>query len=111
MNELLMAVKNGEPCDMKTAMIKSGYSPKTALNPGKNLTSKPQWQELLAQIDNQEILNVFYKIMTDQDEDGKVKDKDAAIKAGKELATLKDLYPAQKSKIIGLFDKISALEE
>lgn len=104
-NNILTATKEGKVIDMKTAMINGGYTKATAKNPEKNLTSKPQWQELLAKIDNQEILDMFYEIMVDK------QDKDARIKAGKELATLKDLYPASKSKIIGLFDRISELEE
>ncbi len=104
-NNILAATKEGKVIDMKTAMIKGGYTEATAKNPEKNLTSRPQWQELLAKIDNEEILNTFYEIMIDK------QDKDARIKSAKELATLKDLYPATKSKIIGLFDKISELEE
>jgi hypothetical protein len=109
--EMLKAVKTGKDVNLKAIMIKSGYTEATAEQPAKNLTSKPQWQQLLNTIDNEAILNTFYQIMLARDEDGNVKDKDAAIKAAKELATLKDLYPASKSKIIGLFDKIDSISE
>lgn len=109
-NNTLEAVKTGKDVSLNKIMLKSGFSEATAKNPEKNLLSKQGWQDMLAQINDQEILNVFYKIMRDEDESGMIKDKDAAIKAAKELATLKDLYPATKSKIVGLFEKISSLE-
>lgn len=109
--EMLKAVKSGKDVSLKAIMIKAGYTEATAEQPQKNLTSKPQWQTLLNTIDNESILNTFYQIMLARDDDGNVKDKDAAIKAAKELATLKDLYPASKSKIIGLFEKIEQISE
>ena len=102
-------VRKGKRPNVSGIMLKKGYSPSSAKC--LKITKTKTWQELLNQIDNQEILGVFHEIMTDRDENGKLKDKDAVIKAGKELATLKDLYPASKSKIIGLFEKIDNISE
>ncbi len=108
---MLEAIKNGKDVEMKSIMLKAGYSLATAEHPDLNLTSKDSWQQMLNRVDNQQLVDVLNSIANDKDENGRIKDKDAAIKAIKEVFTLKDLYPAQKNKIIGLFEKINTLEE
>lgn len=109
--ELMKAVAAGKQFDMKSIMLKAGYSLATAQHPDLNLTSKENWQDMLNKVRTQPLMDTLNSIANDRDKDGSVKDKDAAIKAIKEIFTLKDLYPATKSKIIGLFDKITSLEE
>lgn len=99
-------VDNSRINNAKTAgqiLLESGYKKNTAIKPSQVIDSKG-FQELLSQIDDNDILQRFNDILKDQD-------KRASIQAGIELLKLKDRYPASKSKIIGLFDKISDLEE
>jgi len=74
----------------------------------ENLT-KPNIKEALKialkDIDPKEVLGVFLEIMRDKN------DKDARIKSATQLAKLLDLFPASKSKVIGLFDTITQLEK
>ena len=102
--ELLESVDKEESFNLKDLMIKAGYSEATAKNPAKNLIKKEGWNQLLAQIDDTMILTKFYEILMSDD-------KRSSMDAGKELLKLKDRYPASKSKIIGLFDSLSNLEE
>lgn len=102
-SQMLEAIKTGKDVELKKIMIKAGFSELTARNPETNLLSKESFQQLLNQIDDSEILNKFREIL-------KAEDKRASIAAGVELLKLKDRYPAQKSKIIGLFESLSNLE-
>lgn len=91
-NNTLEAIKSGKDVELKEIMIKSGYSPATARNPEANLTSKPQWNQLLAIIDDQMLLAKLSQIAMDED-------KRASIAAIVELFKLKDKYPANKMKV------------
>lgn len=103
-NEMIKAVKAGNGMNMKQIMVKAGYAPATAINPELNLTSKKNWQDMLAEVDTQPLLSRLNDI-------ARTADHDASIKAIKELFTLKDLYPATKSKIVGLFEKIESVKD
>jgi hypothetical protein len=100
---MMKAIEAGEGFSLQELMTNNGYAPATAHNPGKNLVRKEGWQQLMSQIDDGVILAKIYEVLLD-------KDKDGSLKAADMLLKLKDRYPAQKSKIVGLFDKISALE-
>jgi hypothetical protein len=102
--KMLEAMKTGNDVNLKAIMKKAGYTDITSCNPSNNLLNKEGFQMLLNKIDDNVILNKFYEIL-------QAEDKRASIQAGKELLLLKDRYPASKSKIIGLFDRISSLEE
>ena len=97
-------MKTGNDVNLKAIMKKAGYTDITSCNPSNSLLNKEGFQMLLNKIDDNVILNKFYEIL-------QAEDKRASIQAGKELLLLKDRYPASKSKIIGLFDRISSLEE
>lgn len=100
--KMLENMNQGNPETMGQVLVSAGYK-KISKQPSRILDSKG-FQELLSQIDDQEILNRFTEIVRDED-------KRASIQAGIELLKLKDRYPATKSKIVGLFDKLSDLEE
>lgn len=105
--DMVLSAKQGKHPDMKELMIKNGYSPTTALHPEQNLTSKPQWDYLKSTyLDDERALKTLYDLAGPENED-----KDNRFKASVETLKLNDRYPATKSKILGLFDKISNLEE
>lgn len=97
-------VNKGSVLTMQDAMIKGGYSPQVARNP-KVVTESKGWQELLLKYNDELLMDRLNDIALDNE------DKRSSIEAIKEIFKLKDRYPAQRSKIIGLFDKISELED
>lgn len=98
--------QNKEPIKMAQIMLEAGYTKKTAHNP-TDLTESKGWAYLKAKyLDDEKALQTFSDLAAEENED-----KDNRLKASIEIMKLNDRYPAQKSKIIGLFDKISALEE
>jgi hypothetical protein len=99
--KMLENVSEGNPKTMGQVLVESGYG-KISKQVSRVLDSKG-FQELLATIDDKEITDRFVEIVRDED-------KRASIQAGIELLKLKDRYPATKSKIIGLFEKIGELE-
>jgi len=101
--KVLQNISNENPQTAGQILVASGYDITTSKRPGQVLDSKG-FQKLLAKIDDEKILTRFYQILSDED-------KRASIQAGIELLKLKDRYPANKSKIIGLFDTLSNLEE
>lgn len=103
-NALLESIKVGKPLTTQKAMLKGGFSPNTALNPEKNLLSKEGFQTLLNRIDDSVILARVNEILVEGANRESLQAADMFLK-------LKDRYPAQKSKIIGLFDTIKNLEE
>lgn len=103
-NIMLEALQKGEDLTMKEIMERAGYKKSCTLKP-KTLTERKGWQELLAQIDDQKLLDKLYEIALDK------KDKRANIEAIKELFKLKDRYPAEKTKIQALFANIKEREE
>jgi len=87
-NALKIKLKNPK-LNMGKVMIEAGYSEKTAKAPTK-LTKSKGWQELLAQIDDEQLLKKLRKIALDD------KDKRACLSAIDTLLKLKDRYPAGK---------------
>ncbi len=94
-------VENGG--NVSRAMLSVGYSPATANTPQK-LTESKGWQELLAQVDDKVILDKVYDILLSSD-------KRASLSAADTLLKLKDRYPANKSKFIGVFENLKALRD
>lgn len=86
------------------AMREAGYKDKTAKNP-KNLTTSKAFKEVLLDIDDEAIVKEIRSIALAKD------DKRAKLQAIDMLLKLKDRYPAQKSKVIGLFDKLSDITD
>lgn len=91
-SELLKLLQDGSPFDLKSIMLKAGYTKATATNPAKNLTDKTGWQQLLIEIEEKPLLDRLKEIATSED-------KRASISAIQELLKLKDRYPAGKLKI------------
>jgi len=102
---MIARLQKQEPVILRQIMLEAGYAPATADRPKQNLTQTDFWQRKLAEIDDEKILDKFYKIALD------TSDKRACLEAGKEIFKLKDRYPATKSKVVSLYEKISELEK
>ena len=98
-------IKNNKPVYLKRVMSEVGYSPSICRTP-KVLTESKGWKELKAKYaDDEKALLTLNELA-----DGANDDKDNRLKASVEILKLNDRYPANKSKIVGLFDKIKSLE-
>ena len=82
-------------------MRKFGYSDSSAR--ALTATRTKTWAELLNKIDDEVLIDKMNEIAISED-------KRASLQAIDMSWKLKDKYPAQKSKIIGLFEKITDLE-
>ena len=92
--DVLKSVENGRQPNIKQAMLKHGYA---LISAEKNkVTQSKTWDKLLKEIDDEEILNKIKDIMRDED-------KRSSLAAADMLLKLKDKYPEQKTKIMGLF--------
>ena len=98
-NKVLENIDKKNPKTAGAILLDSGYDITTSKRPSQVLKSQG-FQELLAQIDDRAILTRFYQILS-------AEDKRASIAAGIELLKLKDRYPAQRTKVQGLFADIS----
>jgi hypothetical protein len=102
----LKLVQENKPVYLRRVMKDVGYSPSACRTP-KVLTESLGWQELQSKYaDDEKALLTLNELA-----DGENQDKDNRLRASIEILKLNDRYPANKSKIIGMFDKISALEE
>lgn len=81
---------------MGKIMREAGYSKKASENPNRLVKSKG-WKQLLAQIDDEPLLDKLREIAVIS------KDKRANIAAIQELFKLKDKYPQKATKFEGLF--------
>lgn len=95
-------VSLGKKPNISKMMREAGYSDSSAKS--LKITQSKTWQTLLAQIDNQEVLNTFLDIMRDKT------DKRVRLEAAKEVAKFKDLYPERESKVMGIFEKVGELQ-
>jgi len=77
---------------MTKIMQRAGFSVATSRRSDRLVHSKG-WQELLAKIDDEPLLNKLNSIAIDNE------DKRASIEAIKEIFKLKDRYPAGKLKV------------
>ena len=98
-NKILEKIQKKEKFNLGQIMVDSGYTKSTAVCPDKNLLSKEGFLRLLSQIDDRVILARFFQILVDDD-------KRASLEAGKEILKLKDRYPEQKTKVMGLFGSL-----
>ena len=92
------SIGNKQPISIGKAMRESGYSQSTSKTP-QRLTDSKGWKELLAAIDDNEILEKIYSILMDSD-------KRSALSAADMLLKLKDKYPQKASKLVGLFEDV-----
>ena len=89
---------------MGGAMIKAGYSATVAAKPAL-LTRSKGWQELLAEIDDQPLLQRLREIAMDRT------DKRAALQSINTILQLKDRFPAGKLKLLAVHQELQGLEE
>jgi len=101
-DNLLENVRKTTPDTKEQILVKSGYK-KISKQPSRIFESKG-FKELLAQIDDNVILNKFYEILQDTD-------KRSSISAGIELLKLKDRYPDKKLRLGRLEEEIKELTE
>lgn len=103
----LKNIAQNRPVVMGKIMMESGYSKASSINPYKNLISKDGWAELKAKYaDDEKALKTLSDLSAEENED-----KDNRLKASVEILKLNDRYPAQKSKVLGLFQGLDSLEE
>lgn len=86
------------------AMIEAGYDETTAKNP-KNLTESVTFQALVKRIPYKEIIDNVVRIALDRN------DKRSALGGAHLTFRIGDKYPAERAKIVALFDRLSDLEE
>ena len=99
-------LRNNNPKPMGKIMLESGYKPSVAQHP-KVLTESKAWVETMKSIDYSKHLRELDEMAStenNQDKDNVLRSKDMLFKLG-------DKYPASKSKIVGLFEKIGELSE
>jgi len=99
------AVRGNKPANMKKIILEAGGSLSTANKP-KSITQSKGWEMLKNQYADDEKALLTLNELADSTND----DKDNRLKASTEILKLNDRYPASKSKVIGLFDKLSDLE-
>ena len=95
-NDSLKNVRAGKTADVSNTMKKHGYSESSAK--ALKVKQTKTWQELLNKIDDEKVLTMLDEIVEDKS------DKRARIEAGKEIMKLKDRYPKDKTKLIGLYE-------
>jgi hypothetical protein len=99
-NESVEDIRNNKRPSVSGKMLKKGYSPSSAR--ALTITKTRTWQQLLAQIQDEPLLNKLENIALDDD-------KRSAIAAIQEIFKLKNKYPEGTSKIVGLFTKIESI--
>ena len=104
--DVLIATKKGEKKTMGEIILKNGGSINTSLQPNK-ITNSKGWLELKKKYLQDELALQTFNDLAGRDNP----DKDNRLKASIEILKLNDRYPKQSSVIVGLFNKIEALEE
>jgi hypothetical protein len=95
-------LKQKNPLNKKELLLSEGYSVSVADKPSLVFDSK-YFQERLAAIDDTKILEKWYEWATDET------DRRVSVQCGENIMKLKDRYPKQKSKMIGLFETIDEI--
>ena len=103
-NRFLETKKQHKAVPIGRLMIEEGAGKEYARKPFEITTSKG-WQELLARYDDEPVMEAIYRDALDK------KDKRNATANRDIYLKLKDRYPAQKSKVLGLFGGLDELEE
>jgi hypothetical protein len=102
-NQTMILKKEKKPVSISKIMKEEGAGIEYAKHP-QDMTGSKGWQQLLAQYDDKPIMDLIYQEALDKS------DKRNATANRDILLKLKDRYPAQKSKVIGLFGGLSDLE-
>lgn len=96
--------KENKPTTAGEVLLEANYSKSVAKNPIQVFGSQG-FQKYLSSKDERPIIDKWMDwALSDSD-------KRVAMEAGKEIMKLKDRYPAQKSKVIGLFDIVEQLDK
>lgn len=90
-NKTLENMRNGQPANVSGTMRDFGYSPNSAK--ALTITQTQTWQQLLATIDDNQLLGRLNNIALDP------QDKRSSLQAIDMLLKLKDKYPAGKLKV------------
>ena len=102
----LEKIREHKPLHMGQIMIEAGFSPTTAERP-QDLTKSKGWEELKAlYLDDEVAVKTLHELAQSTNED-----KDNRFKSSVEILKLRDRYPAQKSKVMGLFAGLDSIEE
>ena len=104
--KMLEKLANKEPVVLGTIMREVGFSEVTSKNPGKNLTSKVGWEELKRELDSNGARDAFNDLVS-----GENQDKRTRLAAAIEITKITGGYPQQENKVIGLFEKVSELQD
>lgn len=104
--KMLEKLAKSEPVVLGTIMREVGYSEATSINPGLNLTSRPGWDLLKRELDSNGARDAFNELVAKENQD-----KRTRLAAAIEITKITGGYPAQESKVIGLFEKIGELQK
>ena len=103
-NIKLQKIKEHKPTKMGEIMIEAGYSEKSAEYP-KRLTESKGWKYLLElYLPDERLIETHSELLNS-------KDQRVKMEALKEGYKVKEKYPEQKTKILGLFENIITKEE
>lgn len=103
---MLQKLAKKEPVVLKQIMMEVGYSPNTAVCPGKNLTSKVGWDILKRELDADGAKQALNELVSSENEN-----KNVRLAAATEIIKIQGGYPQQENKVIGLFEKVSELQD
>jgi len=97
-------VENGKALTKGQILAEVPYS-KAVIDHPKRVFESKGWEELKKEAEKKgiilEIFTMFYEILRDK------KDKRARLEAGKTMAQFFDMFPEQKTKIMGLFGRLN----
>lgn len=107
---MLENVREHNPKAFGTILREAGYG-KIAGQPTRIVRSDG-WKELMAKhFPDKRIQKLIDKALKEYEEEGEIKDKRAFLGLMDMLIKLKDLYPKDKTKIVGLFERIESIRE
>ena len=92
-------IKNKKPIKMGEIILEAGGSKHTARKPYQ-ITQSKGWQQILAQYDDEPIMQAIYKDALDG------KDKRNATKNRELYLRVKDRFPQKESQLVGLFKDV-----
>ena len=103
--DTLKTVSNGGKPNIEKNMLKHGYSMTSARS--HKVVSTKTWEQLKRKYLRDELALQTFNDLAQSSND----DKDNRLKASVEIMKLNDRYPAQRSKVLGLFSTLDSLEE
>ncbi len=101
----LKQVRSGKQPNVSALMRQEGYSEMSVR--AQKVVHTKTWEQLKQKYLKDELaLNTFNELAAPSNDD-----KDNRLKASVEIMKLNDRYPAQKSKVLGLFQNLDTLED